>query len=134
MVAPKGRCIAYPLSRVSMRHSLSVQETSCHQDVIFGVETPKRRAPVEPLTRSLLAHSVAVRWYAFCLPIERLQEEFTAAQTRQAQDGPDEVVHAGHGGIDEAQGFGDVLVEGAGDVSALCCNGQARTLAIGAGR
>ena len=51
--------------------------------------------------------------------IERLKAEFTAAQTGQVQNGPDEMIHTGHGGLDEAQSFGDVLVEGAGDVSAL---------------
>ena len=44
--------------------------------------------------------------------------EFTAAQTGELQDGLDEMIHAGHGGLDEAQGFGNVLVEGPGDVSA----------------
>ena len=31
----------------------------------------------------------------------------------------DEMIHTGHGGLDEAQCFGDVLVEHPGDVSAL---------------
>ena len=53
------------------------------------------------------------------LHVERLKVEFTAAQTRQLQNGLDEVIHAGHGGLDEAQGFGDVLVKGPGDLSAL---------------
>ncbi len=51
--------------------------------------------------------------------IERLKVEVTATETRQVQNGPDEVIHAGHGGLDEAQGFRDVLVKGAGDVRVL---------------
>src|SRR5262249_34962931 len=51
--------------------------------------------------------------------IEWLQVEVTAAQTRQVQDGPDEVIHTGDRGLNKAQGFGDVLVKDAADVCAL---------------